>query len=169
MAEEKKYYVTIKGEKVEVTEEVYRAYVRPIRAEQRRKRREWKCRVRGPKGNLIRCPHDCKTCEYALAGKNATGNMLSLDGIKAAGIEIEDRDFDLEVIFIDKEERKNNKEKLLSGLSYIPLKQSLAIRYSFFEDMTQEEIAKKLGVQQPAVSRLIERGIESLREYFKKN
>ena len=118
MAEEKKYYVTIKGEKVEVTEEVYRAYVRPIRAEQRRKRREWKCRVRGPKGNLIRCPHDCKTCEYALAGKNATGNMLSLDGIKAAGIEIEDRDFDLEVIFIDKEERKNNKEKLLSGLSY---------------------------------------------------
>lgn len=169
MAEEKKYYVTIKGEKVEVTEEVYRAYVRPIRAEQRRKRREWKCRVRGPKGNLIRCPHDCKTCEYALAGKNATGNMLSLDGIKAAGIEIEDRDLDIEAMFIEKEEAKNNKEKLYAGLLCIPLKQRLAIQYSFFEEMTQEEIAEKLDVKQPAVSRLIERGIVSLTEYFQKN
>ena len=38
---EKKYIIKIKGKEVEVSEEVYRAYIRPIRAEQRRKRREW--------------------------------------------------------------------------------------------------------------------------------
>ena len=42
---ENKYIIKIKGKEVEVNEEVYRAYVRPIRAEQRRKRREWKCNV----------------------------------------------------------------------------------------------------------------------------
>ena len=36
MSEKKEFYIIIKGEKVTVSEEVYRAYVRPIRAEQRR-------------------------------------------------------------------------------------------------------------------------------------
>ena len=52
MQENKEFYVTTQGKKVVVTEEVYRAYVRPIRAEQRRKGRAWKCRVVGVKGNL---------------------------------------------------------------------------------------------------------------------
>ena len=39
MQENKEFYVVIKGEKVVVTEEVYRAYVQPIRKEQRRKSR----------------------------------------------------------------------------------------------------------------------------------
>ena len=38
--ENKKFYVTIKGKQIEVTEEVYREYVRPIRNEQRQKRRD---------------------------------------------------------------------------------------------------------------------------------
>ena len=49
MSEKKEFYITIKGKKVEVSEEVYRAYVRPIRAEQRQKRRNWKCQVKGKK------------------------------------------------------------------------------------------------------------------------
>lgn len=45
MQENKKYYLTIGNETIEVTEDVYRAYVRPIKAERQRKRREWKCKI----------------------------------------------------------------------------------------------------------------------------
>ena len=74
MSKNKEFYVIIQDKKVLVTEEVYRAYVRPIRAEQRRKRRAWKCRVVGVKGNLVRCKRKCSECEYANSGRKATGN-----------------------------------------------------------------------------------------------
>ena len=166
MAEEKKYYVTIKGEKVEVTEEVYRAYVRPIRAEQRRKRREWKCRVRGPKGNLIRCPHDCKTCEYALAGKNATGNMLSLDGIKAAGIEIEDRDFDIEEMFIERENRAELMKKIRKAIMKLTPRQQKIVQMIFFEGKTQEEVRLYFGCAKSSMSEALSRIYVALRKNF---
>ena len=63
MSENKEFYVTIQGKKVEVTEEVYRAYVRPIRTEQRQQRRDWKCRIVGEKGNLVRCNKNCNECK----------------------------------------------------------------------------------------------------------
>lgn len=33
--EQKQFYIIVNGQRVEVTEEVYRAYVRPVRAQQR--------------------------------------------------------------------------------------------------------------------------------------
>ena len=73
---DKRFYLTIKGQQVEVSEDVYRAYVRPIRAEQRRKRREWKCQIKGKNGKLVRCQKDCRECRYAQSGNSALGNKL---------------------------------------------------------------------------------------------
>ncbi|MGR6837021.1 hypothetical protein [Syntrophomonas erecta] len=41
--ETKQYYLTIDGQEVKVSEEVYRAYKRPIWAEHKRKEREKRC------------------------------------------------------------------------------------------------------------------------------
>ena len=41
--EQKQFYVIVNGQRVEVTEEVYRAYVRPVRTQQRAERRNWRC------------------------------------------------------------------------------------------------------------------------------
>ena len=95
MSENKEFYVTINGKKIIVNEEVYREYVRPIRAIQRRQRRAWKCRIVGKKGNLIRCL-------YTMAGNLPTGNVLSLDKFKELGVEILDKEFDLERMYIEK-------------------------------------------------------------------
>ena len=93
--ENKKFYVTIKGEKIEVTEEVYRAYVRPIRKEQRQKRRDWKCRVVGPKGNLIRCPNKCEECPYAKAGspKESQSQMDRTGACDSSTVKRDDMDW----------------------------------------------------------------------------
>ena len=48
--EQKQYYITVKGQKVPVSEEVYRAYVRPVRAQQRAMRRNWRCVLKADKG-----------------------------------------------------------------------------------------------------------------------
>lgn len=77
--ENKKFYVTIKGKQIEVTEAVYREYIRPMRVERSRRLRAWRCKVLGPKGNLVRCTKSCRECPYAQAGFNPKGNNLSLD------------------------------------------------------------------------------------------
>lgn len=90
----KRFYLTIRGQEVEVSEEVYRAYIQPVRAERRRKQRAFRCKIKGKKGNLVRCQKDCRECPYALSGHNALGNNLSLDRMKDEGVDIEDRHLD---------------------------------------------------------------------------
>ena len=51
--EQKKFYVTVNGQKVEVSEEVYRAYVRPMNASERKERREARCMVKGKRKGLV--------------------------------------------------------------------------------------------------------------------
>ena len=41
----KRFYLTIRGQEVEVSEEVYREYKRPDRAERKRKQRMWRCLI----------------------------------------------------------------------------------------------------------------------------
>lgn len=53
--EQKQFYVVVNGQRVEVTEEVYRAYVRPVRAQQRAARRNWRCVLKAKKYGLVRC------------------------------------------------------------------------------------------------------------------
>ena len=94
---ENKYIIKIKGKEVEVNEEVYRAYVRPIRAEQRRKRREWKCNVLSKSGgHYVRCKESCETCPYYQSGNNALGNNLSLDKMAEDGVDLADPQQDVE-------------------------------------------------------------------------
>ena len=157
------------GKKVEVSEEVYRAYVRPIRAEQRKKRREWKCPVPGKKGNLVRCQEDCSKCKYALAGNNARGNILSLDTFKEEGVEILDRDFDLEVMYIESEERTSNQERLHKAILQLTPRQQEMIRMIYFEGKTQEEVAWIFEIDGSSVRHAMQRIYARLKKILEEN
>lgn len=72
-------YIPIDKQQIPVTEEVYRAYKRPVWAERKRKEREKRCL--GEKCN--RCTGDCSKCN-----KQQTGSVLSLDSfIEGSGCE----------------------------------------------------------------------------------
>ena len=104
----KKYIIKVRGEEVEVSEEVYRAYIRPIRAEQRRKRREWKCsKLSKTGGYYVRCNERCETCPYYQSGNNALGNKLSLDRMAEDGVDLEDPNQDVEARYIEEETQKD--------------------------------------------------------------
>ena len=75
------HYIEIDGEQIPVTEEVYRAYKRPIWAERKRKEREKRCRD----SNGFRCREDCSQCD-----RQRTGSVLSLDKFTEDGFDIAD-------------------------------------------------------------------------------
>lgn len=95
--ETKQYYLTIGGQEVMVSEEVYRAYKRPIWAEHKRNDRQKLCQISDGKGGLKRCTEDCSKCNHT-----KEGNVLSLDGLEEAGYSVEDRTQDVAEIVAEK-------------------------------------------------------------------
>ena len=57
----KERYIYVNGEKIKVTEEIYKEYMRPIWREERNTRNRWRCRD----ANGVRCKKDCIECEMA--------------------------------------------------------------------------------------------------------
>ena len=167
--ENKNFYVTIKGKQIEVTEEVYRAYVRPIRNEQRQKRRDWKCKVIGTKGNLIRCPNKCEECSYAKAGKPPKGNNLSLDELKECGIEIVDKGIDLEQKVTEEETRAEVVKELHQAVARLTPRQQQVVKMIYFEGCTQEYVRKELGIAKSSMSEVMGRILASLKRILQEN
>ena len=124
----------IRGQEVEVSEEVYRAYIRPIRAEQRRKRREWKCQKLSETGGYyVRCKERCDQCPYYLAGNNAIGNKLSLDRMADEGVDVEDNNADLEAKYIEQETQDEKYANLHAAISTLKPRQQEMVRKIYFE------------------------------------
>ena len=166
MSENKEFYVTIQGKKVEVTEEVYRAYVRPIRTEQRQQRRDWKCRIVGEKGNLVRCNKNCNECKYAENGNKAMGNILSLDKLLEKGVEIADDGGSPEELYLEKEERTSLYEQLHRAIASLTPRQKEIVRLISFERKTEEEIGKQYGITQQAVHNAWNKILRRLKKFF---
>lgn len=140
--ETKQFYLTIDGKEVTVTEEVYRAYKRPIWAEHKRNDRQKICQVSDGKGGLKRCTEDCSKCS-----RMKEGSVLSLDCLEEAGYSVEDRAQDvaeivaekilLEELFKALEELDPNSQRicglLMEGHSKREIAQIMSIPQSSFE------------------------------------
>ena len=78
--EQKEFYLMVKGQKVIVSEEIYRAYVQPVRAEQQQRKREKRCileKVVNGKKILFRCKGKCSICEKFLEGNKNINRLCS--------------------------------------------------------------------------------------------
>ena len=140
--ESKQFYLTIDGQEVTVTEEVYRAYKRSIWAEHKRNDRQKLCQVSDGKGGLKRCTKDCSKCSHT-----KEGSLLSLDGLEEAGYGVEDRAQDvveivaekvlLEELFKALEELDPNSHRicklLMEGCSKREIARIMSIPQSSFE------------------------------------
>lgn len=164
-----KYTLKVKGKEVEVNEEIYRAYIRPVQAEQRQKRRAWKCRVLSKSGNYyVRCTKKCETCPYYLAGNSALGNVTSLDRLVNCEVEIEDKDLDFEEDYIEQETTKEEYAELHKAIRQLTPRQQEIVKMIYFEGKTQKEVAKVLGITQGAVSLALAKSIAQLKFLIKK-
>ena len=164
----KKRTLKIRGQVVEVSEEVYRAYIRPIRAEQRKKRRDWKCRIING-GHYTRCTEKCETCPYYLAGNSALGNVTSLDRLVDCEVEIEDKDTDLENDFIEFETQSEEYSALHKAISQLTPRQQEMVRMIYFEGKSQEEVRIYIGIAKSTMAEAMQRIHNALRKNLEKN
>ena len=166
--EQKKFYVIVNGQKVEVSEEVYRAYVRPVRAQQRTEKRNRRCKVKGVRLGLVRCKGNCSECEYAKSGKTFGGVEQSLEALIESGFELPSES-DIEVDLLAEEERNEQMEKLHSAIACLTERQQYLIREIYFNGRTQSEIAAAMGATKQAVSNAVRRALASLKKILKEN
>lgn len=158
MQEGKEFYLTIRGKKVTVSEEVYRAYTRPIRSEQRQKRRAWKCQRLSEKGSYyVRCKERCENCPYYLAGNTALGNVTSLDRLLDSEVEIEDKNTDLETDYIERESAEEEYAKLYFAIGKLTKRQQELITLIYFEGKTQKQVANILKIDSSSVRHAMKR------------
>lgn len=163
----KRFVLKIRGQEVEVSEEVYRAYVRPIRAEQRQKRRQWKCqKLSETGGHYVRCKERCENCPYYLAGNSALGNVTSLDNLVDCEVEIEDRESDLETNYIERETKEEEYANLHAAIATLTRKEQRLINLIYFEGKTIDEVGAMLGVSHQAISKAKKKIIEKIRKFF---
>ena len=149
MEEKKEYYLMVKGEKVAVTEEVYRAYKSAYRREKKQKQRMWRCRVAREKGGKVfmkRCTKNCKDCEYAKSGK-ANGSVLSWEWLKEVGYDEPDPKQDVEKNYIAEEE----KAELYKAISRLTPRQQEVVGLIYFDGKTEQEVADYYGVTHQAI------------------
>lgn len=164
--EQKQFYIIVDGQKVEVSEEVYRAYVRPIRAQQRAERRNWKCKVKGQRLNLVRCKQDCSSCPYAIHGNKATGNTLSLDALAESGYDFAS-EANMEDSVIAVEEQEEKMAALYAAIENLDERQQHIVKEIYFAGKSQAQVAEELGITQATVSVNLRRILEKLKKFLK--
>lgn len=137
MQETKTFYLYVKGKRVEVSEEIYRAYVRP---ERKQRMQEYRAKE--------------QVC------------VSSIEALSEKGFEIEDKTQDFISALIESEEHSEEISKLHAAIEKLSERDRRVVRLYFFEGKTQQEIADILEVKQCAVSRLLERICERMKKFF---
>lgn len=147
-------YIEINGQQIPVTEDVYRAYKRPIWAEHKRNDRQKLCQVSDGKGGLKRCTEDCSKCS-----RTKEGNVLSLDGLEEAGYSVEDRAQDVAEIVAE----KVLLEELFMALEELD-PNSHRICELLMEGHSKREIARIMSIPQSSFEYQFKKLMASLRE-----
>ena len=166
--EQQRYYLIVKGQKVEVSEEVYRAYVRPIRAEQRAARRKWRCIKRSKKYGWVRCQKDCNECPYARSGHPALGNDASLEALLISGCDFPST-VDIEGELIEREEQEERVEMIQDAMKQLNERQQYIIQAIYFEGKSKSAGAEELGMTKSALSQALSRIMQQLKNFLQKS
>lgn len=163
----KQFYLFVKGEKVAVSEEVYRAYVRADDSAARSQRRNSKCLVKGERKGLVRCKGNCEECPYYSAGNKLLGGVLSLDWLIEEGYE-EVADTDIENDLIVNEENNTKSKALYSAMEKLTKRQRYIIREIYFNGKSQAELCRIFNMEKSAMSKTVSRALKTLRKFLEK-
>jgi len=146
-------FIDLDGRQISVSEEVYRAYKRPVWAE--RKRRDRWSRCRKPDGS--RCDGDCGQCS-----RQRSGSMLSLEQSREIGYEPADVSADVEAIVF-------NQLLLEQLMRYLDELDSDSRRLCLLigEGVSEREIAAAAGISQSTLNYRKNRLFAKLRNLLK--
>lgn len=152
----KQYFVSIDGEQVPVSEEIYRTYKQPLWAEHKRKERSKRCQISNGRGGVKRCDADCSQCPH-----DRSGSVLSLDCFE------EDGYFPADATAVDPQQILEDAlllEELLAAIAELdPINQRIIELLQ--EEMSEHEIADVIGLSQKAVNKRKVKIREELKDF----
>ena len=125
---DKEFFIVIDGEKVSVSEEVYRAFKRPLWTE--RKRRQ------------VRAEHERSLEQFSEDGFDVPDESALVDEI------VEDK-LMLDMLFAALAELTDDERGLVDAL--------------FFDEKSEREVAREVGISQPAIHKRRNRILEKLK------
>ena len=163
--EQKEYYLMVKGQKVIVSEEVYRAYIQPVRAEQQQRKREKRCileKVVNGKKILFRCKGKCSICEKFLEGNKNIGIAASFDELVNNGFDMQDVTIDLQEDYI----RKESAAELSRLIQKLSFNQQEIIKAVYFDGESQQNVANRMGITRKAVNNSLVRALSTLKKFL---
>ncbi len=137
MQDNKTFNLFVKGQRVEVSEEIYRAYVQP---ERKQRMREYRA-----KDDI---------------------SVTSIEGLSEKGFEIEDETQDFVSALIESEEHSEELAKLHAAIEQLSERDRQVVQLYYFEGKTQQEIAVILGIAKSTMSELLPRILLRLKKYF---
>jgi len=137
MQENKTYYLYVKGQRVEVSEQIYRAYVQPERKQRMR--------------------------EYRAKEKIS---VTSIEALSEKGFEPEDGTQDFESALIEVEEQVEELAKLNAAIEQLSERDRRVVQLYYFESKTQQEIANILGIAKSTMSELLPRILLRLKNFL---
>ena len=149
---EKTYYWTVRGQYVEITEEVYLGILSENERVRRLARNEQRC----ARTNSLYCLGDCSECKYRMAGMFRELSDKSLQVISS-----EDADDSVE----EKVIRKMTVERVYEHADQVVPDGAQILRLRFIEGMNSREIAGRIGISHTVVNRRLTR----LMAYFQAN
>ena len=149
---EKIYYWTVRGQHVEITEEVYLGILSENERVRRLARNEQRC----ARTNSLYCLGDCSECKYRMAGMFRELSDKSLQVISS-----EDADDSVE----EKVIRKMTVERVYEHADQVVPDGAQILRLRFIEGMNSREIAGRIGISHTVVNRRLTR----LMAYFQAN
>ena len=149
---EKTYYWTVRGQHVEITEEVYLGILSENERVRRLARNEQRC----ARTNSLYCLGDCSECKYRMAGM-----FRELSDKSQQVISSEDADDSVE----EKVIRKMTVERVYEHADQVVPDGAQILRLRFIEGMNSREIAGRIGISHTVVNRRLTR----LMAYFQAN
>ncbi len=150
------WHLTIEGQQIPVTEEVYRAYKQPLWAEHKRQEREKRCVISDGKGRTKRCMEDCSKCNL-----QRTGSVLSLDKLTMDGFDASDS-LDIADLVTD----KLLLEELFAALDELDPENRRIIEL-FSLGKSERDIAADIGLSQKAINKRKKKLFTELHERLK--
>lgn len=144
MSTENKRVVMVDGQAVEVTEEVYRAYYRPIWAENKRVERSNRCLVCSKRGKGVRCKGNCDLCEFG----ERIGGVASIEYCEDSGYEFENEAQSPEQI-VEEIELFVELRRIIAEMD----EDNQKLIEMFADGKSERDISKVLGLSQKAINK----------------
>lgn len=154
----KQYYLTISGQNIPVSEEIYRVYKQPLWKERKQFDRKRRCQVSAGRGGLKRCEADCNLCPHT-----CNGSELSLEAFEA------DWSYQADASAADPQQMLEDAlllEEMWTAIASLDSVNQMIVKL-FWEGESERKIATVLGLSQKGVNKRKVKLFEQMRKRLK--